>query len=191
MSFIDRLFGRRNANEAVRPLYNQVVAEGRAPHWYREGGVPDTIDGRFEMIAAILALVIARLELEPEQRQNVAWLVELFVHDMDSQLREIGIGDMVVGKHVGKMMGALGGRIGAYREGLREERPRRPHQVLPHGGVTRSRQSARLLWAKCQCPLEFSARCRDVVCAIGRPTPLSQSSRFRERLADTLSQHRR
>jgi cytochrome b pre-mRNA-processing protein 3 len=38
---------------------------------------------------------------------------------MDSQLREIGIGDMVVGKHVGKMMGALGGRIGAYREGLR------------------------------------------------------------------------
>lgn len=119
MSFIDRLFGRRNANEAVRPLYNQVVAEGRAPHWYREGGVPDTIDGRFEMIAAILALVIARLELEPEQRQNVAWLVELFVHDMDSQLREIGIGDMVVGKHMGKMMGALGGRIGAYRDGLR------------------------------------------------------------------------
>jgi len=119
MSFIDRLLGRRNANESVRSLYNQVVAEGRAPHWYRDGGVPDTIDGRFEMIAAILALVIARLELEAEQRQNVAWLVELFVGDMDSQLREIGIGDMVVGKHVGKMMGALGGRIGAYRDGLR------------------------------------------------------------------------
>lgn len=119
MSFFDRLFGRRDANEAVRPLYNAVIARGREAHWYQQGGVPDTIDGRFEMIAACLSLVIARLELEPEQRQNVAWLVELFVSDMDGQLREIGIGDMVVGKHVGRMMGALGGRIGAYREGLR------------------------------------------------------------------------
>ena len=119
MSFFDRLFGRRNANEALRPLYNAVVAKGRERHWYVEGGVPDTIDGRFETIAAILALVIARLELENEQRQHVAWLVELFVTDMDGQLREIGIGDMVVGKHVGRMMGALGGRIGAYRDGLK------------------------------------------------------------------------
>ncbi|HEV2569608.1 ubiquinol-cytochrome C chaperone family protein [Sphingomonas sp.] len=119
MSFFDRLFGRRDANEAVRPLYNAVIALGRERHWYEQGGVPDTIDGRFEMIAACLSLVIARLELEAEQRQNVAWLVELFVSDMDSQLREIGIGDMVVGKHIGRMMGALGGRIGAYRDGLR------------------------------------------------------------------------
>ena len=116
MSFFDRLFGRPDANEAVRPLYDALVAEGRAPHWYRDGGVPDTIDGRFEMIAAILALVITRLELESEQRQNIAWLIELFVADMDGQLREIGIGDMVVGKHVGRMMGALGGRLAAFRE---------------------------------------------------------------------------
>jgi cytochrome b pre-mRNA-processing protein 3 len=120
MSFFDRLFGRANANEAMRPLYNAVTGYGRQPHWYREGGVPDTVDGRFEMIAATLALVIARLELEAEQRQNVAWLIELFVTDMDSQLREIGVGDMVVGKHIGRMMSALGGRIGAYRDGLRE-----------------------------------------------------------------------
>lgn len=120
MSFFDRLFGRRNANEAVRALYNAIVSEGRMPHWYREGGVPDTIDGRFEMIAAILSLAIVRLELEAEHRRNTAWLIELFVTDMDSQLREIGIGDMVVGKHMGRMMGALGGRIGAYREGLRD-----------------------------------------------------------------------
>jgi cytochrome b pre-mRNA-processing protein 3 len=119
MSFFDRLLGRRNVNEAVRPLYDAIVAYGRKRHWYLDGGVPDTVDGRFEMIAAVLALVIARLELEADQRQNIAWLIELFVRDMDSQLREIGVGDMVVGKHVGRMMGALGGRIGAYREGLR------------------------------------------------------------------------
>lgn len=120
MSFLDRLFGRRNANEEMRPLYNAVVTQARTLHWYRDGAVPDTIDGRFEMVSAILALVIARLELEAEQRQNIAWLIELFVADMDGQLREIGIGDMVVGKHMGRMVGALGGRIGAYREGLRE-----------------------------------------------------------------------
>lgn len=122
MSFIDRLLGRRNANEAARPLYNAVVAYGRQPHWYADGGVPDTIDGRFEMIAAVLSLVVARLELETDRRQHVAWLIELFVADMDSQLREIGIGDMVVGKHVGRLVGAFGGRIGAYRDGLKEGR---------------------------------------------------------------------
>lgn len=119
MSFFDRLFGRRNTNEAVRPLYNAVVAYGRQPHWYTAGGVPDTIDGRFEMIAAVLALVVTRLELDSGQRQSVAWITELFVDDMEGQLREIGIGDMVVGKHVGRMIGAFGGRIGAYRDGLK------------------------------------------------------------------------
>ena len=44
MSFFDRLFGRRDQNEAVRPLYNAVIARGREPHWYVDGGVPDTID---------------------------------------------------------------------------------------------------------------------------------------------------
>ena len=118
MRFFDRLFGRRNANEAARPLYNAVVARGREPHWYRVGGVADTIDGRFEMIAATLSLVIARLELETEQRRHVAWLTELFVTDMDGQLRESGVGDLVVGKHVGRLVSALGGRLGAFREAL-------------------------------------------------------------------------
>ena len=139
MRFFDRLFGRRNANEAARPLYNAVVARGRQPHWYRVGGVADTIDGRFEMIAATLSLVIARLELETEQRRHVAWLTELFVTDMDGQLREIGIGDMVVGKHIGRMMGALGGLARQVREesaadeqagaGARRQR-RRPRREL-------------------------------------------------------------
>lgn len=122
MSFLDRLLGRGRVrdNEAMRPLYNALVGEARDPAWYLKGGVPDTIDGRFEMVSAILSLVVARLELEVEQRQNVAWLIELFVDDMDGQLREIGIGDMVVGKHMGRMMGALGGRIGAYRDALRD-----------------------------------------------------------------------
>jgi cytochrome b pre-mRNA-processing protein 3 len=120
MTFFDRLLSRRNANEAVRPLYNAVVAKAREAHWYVDGGVADTIDGRFEMIAAMLSLIVARLELDADRRQEVAWLVELFVDDMEGQLRQIGIGDMVVGKHVGRMIGAFGGRIGAYRQGLKD-----------------------------------------------------------------------
>ena len=98
----------------MAPLYAAIVAEGRRPHWYREGAVPDTLDGRFDMIAAVLCQVLLRLEHEEAKSESV-WLTELFVNDMDGQLRQLGIGDMIVGKHIGKMMSALGGRLTAYR----------------------------------------------------------------------------
>jgi cytochrome b pre-mRNA-processing protein 3 len=113
------LFRRKTREPALAPLYGAIVAAARAPDWYRRGGVPDTLDGRFDMIAAVLALVLLRIEAEGEAgRAPSATLVERFVDDMDGQLRQIGIGDIVVGKHVGKMMAALGGRLGAYRDGL-------------------------------------------------------------------------
>lgn len=101
----------------MTPLYHAIVAEGRQPHWYRDGGVPDSLDGRFDMIVAILSLVLIRLE-EKDAAQESVWLTELFVDDMDGQLRQEGIGDVVVGKHIGRMMSALGGRLSAYRAGL-------------------------------------------------------------------------
>ena len=116
MSIIDRLFGRRRGRERLQPLYSAIVAAARQPSWYTEGKVTDTIDGRFDMIAATLSLVLLRLEADESRfAAESATLAELFVDDMDGQLREIGIGDVVVGKHIGKMMGALGGRLGAYR----------------------------------------------------------------------------
>ena len=115
MSLISRIFGAP-ARDSLDPLYRAIVAAGRDPSWYREARVPDTIDGRFDMIAALVALVLLRLESAGEQaRQPSALLTELFVADMDSSLREIGIGDYVVGKHIGRMMGALGGRLSALR----------------------------------------------------------------------------
>ena len=82
------------------PLYHAVVAEGRQPHWYLQGGVPDTLDGRFDMIVAILAQALMRLEALGAAQESV-WLTELFIDDMDGQLRQEGIGDVVVGKHIG------------------------------------------------------------------------------------------
>jgi len=116
MGVWDRLFGRKD-RDALTPLYNAVVAEARRPDWYLAGQVPDTLDGRFDMVAAVLSLVLLRLEDEREPgRAPSAYLTEIFVADMDGQLRERGIGDIVVGKHIGRMMSALGGKLGALRQ---------------------------------------------------------------------------
>ena len=115
MGLIDRVFGRRND---AASLYANIVARARQPHWYVEGGVADTIDGRFDTIAAVMSLVLLRIERDPAGDALGVALAERFVDDMDPQLREIGIGDLVVGKHLGRMMGMLGGRLGAYRDGL-------------------------------------------------------------------------
>ncbi|MCT8000987.1 ubiquinol-cytochrome C chaperone family protein [Sphingomonas sanguinis] len=116
---IARYFGR-DGDQAL-PLYNAVVLRAREPHWYLAGAVPDTVDGRFDMIAAVLSMVLIRLEAMPEGAGPAARLTERFVTDMDGQLRELGIGDIVVGKHIGRMMAMLGGRLTAYRAGLAGE----------------------------------------------------------------------
>ena len=121
LSFLQRFFGDRRDRAALAPLYAAIVARGRDPFWYREGRVPDTIDGRFDRVAAVTALVLLRLEAAgAEGRAPSVLLTEFFIDDMDATLRQIGIGDHVVGKHVGRMMGALGGRLGALRA-AREE----------------------------------------------------------------------
>ena len=122
MSILKRLFGNTEPDPKIKlvPLYNQIVAKAREPHWYVEGQVPDSMDGRFDMIAAILTLVILRLEDDVTRAQDMAHLTEVFVDDMDGQLREVGIGDMIVGKHIGRIMGAIGGRLGAFRDALAE-----------------------------------------------------------------------
>lgn len=108
----------RHGDETL-PLYNAVVRRAREPHWYLDGAVPDTVDGRFDMVAAVLATVLLRMEREPDASAvPSARLTERFVEDMDGQLRQLGIGDIVVGKHIGKMMSMLGGRLGAYRDGF-------------------------------------------------------------------------
>jgi cytochrome b pre-mRNA-processing protein 3 len=118
MSLLTRLFkSQPDPREELRPLWHRTVELSREPALYRDDGVADTVAGRFDMIAAILALVMLRLERDGLAQENV-WLTELFVADMDAQLRETGVGDIVVGKHVGRLVAVLGGRLGAFREAL-------------------------------------------------------------------------
>ena len=119
MKLLSRLFGTtRDPRDAMRPLWHRTVEIAREKHWYAQLGAADTVEGRFDMITAVLALVLIRMEREPELTQASVYLTELFVEDMDGQLRERGVGDMVVGKHIGRLMSAMGGRLGAYRDAL-------------------------------------------------------------------------
>jgi cytochrome b pre-mRNA-processing protein 3 len=120
--FSGQLFkGRRDRSDLI-PLYEAVVAEARRPIWYQRAIVPDTMDGRFDMVAMVLSFVLLRLEREGDVYNLPAVLLtEVFIDDMDGTMREVGFGDLVVGKRVGGIMGMLGGRLGAYRDGDRKE----------------------------------------------------------------------
>ena len=123
MSLIARLFGRTDDRAPVRPLWHRVVEIAREPQWYARYGVADTVPGRFDAVTLVLALTILRMEREEELKVLAARLTELFVQDMDGQLRQSGVGDLVVGKHMGKLMMVLGGRMGALREALAAPEP--------------------------------------------------------------------
>ncbi|TAJ43181.1 MAG: ubiquinol-cytochrome C chaperone, partial [Chitinophagaceae bacterium] len=120
MKFLKTLFGfGPDPREALVPLYIAIVHIAREPAWYAELGVPDTLDGRFDMVAAILSLVQVRIEAEGVPGRSAGtYLTEVFIDDMEGQVRQIGIGDVLVGKHLGKMVAAMGGRLTAYREAI-------------------------------------------------------------------------
>jgi cytochrome b pre-mRNA-processing protein 3 len=121
VGLFQKIFGGGRDRAALIPLYHAIVAEARQPGWYARALVPDTMDGRFDAIALVLSLVLLRLEREGAAGQLPSVLLtEVFVDDMDGTMREIGFGDLVVGKRVGGIMGALGGRLGAYRDGDRK-----------------------------------------------------------------------
>lgn len=119
MSILARLFGRRQPDprEAMRPLWQRMVATARRSEFYAEHHVADTVSGRFDMICMVTGLVMLRLEAAGLRAES-AWLTELFVEDIEGQLREFGVNDVVVGKRMGTLMSALGGRLGALREAL-------------------------------------------------------------------------
>jgi len=119
VSFLSRLFTRRDeGRDALRPLWHRTVAIAREPQWYADCGVADTVAGRFDAITLVLSLMLLRMEREESLIAQSVRLTELFVEDMDGQLREAGIGDLVVGKKIGRLMSVLGGRLGAIREAL-------------------------------------------------------------------------
>jgi cytochrome b pre-mRNA-processing protein 3 len=95
------------------------VAQARLPGFYRDFGVPDTLDGRFDMIVLHAFLALHRLKRDGQAQGPVGQaLFDLMFADMDASLREIGVGDLSVGKKVKRMATGFYGRVAAYDEGL-------------------------------------------------------------------------
>jgi cytochrome b pre-mRNA-processing protein 3 len=112
-----RFLFRRLTNEPPRgqQMFDAAVAEARQAKWYREGGVPDTLDGRFAMLTTVCALVTVRLESVADGTVASAALTERFIEAMDAEHRQLGLNDPTLGKRVRKMVAVLARRVGEWR----------------------------------------------------------------------------
>jgi cytochrome b pre-mRNA-processing protein 3 len=125
--------------EVADRLYRDLVKQARMPAFYRDLGVPDTPEGRFEMVALHVALVVRRLRAAGEPGSALGQEVfDLMFADMDESLRHIGIGELSVGKHVKRLARSFYARLATLDEALATS-PRAPlAQMLRtnvyHGG---------------------------------------------------------
>jgi cytochrome b pre-mRNA-processing protein 3 len=98
------------------PLFDALTALARRKHWYVEGEVPDTLDGRFDVLATVTAIVTVRLERDGAEGERVSVaLTERFIQVMESEHRELGLGDPGLGKTVRKLVGMLAKRVDLWR----------------------------------------------------------------------------
>lgn len=118
--FLRRLFAPRTPdNPVAAALYRTAVEQARQPSFYADLGVPDTLDGRFELIALHVYLILRRLRADHPDGERLAQdLFDTMFSDMDGSLRELGAGDLGVGPRVKKMATNFYGRIAAYDAGL-------------------------------------------------------------------------
>jgi cytochrome b pre-mRNA-processing protein 3 len=97
-------------------LFDLAVAEAQRPHWFIEGEVPDTVNGRFAVLATMIALITVRLEKDGEEGAHATVaLTERMVETLDAELREMGLGDPTLGKQVRGLVGAVAGRVERWR----------------------------------------------------------------------------
>ena len=110
------MFRRRPHERAGFELYGAAVAAARDPGLFAELGVPDTVEGRFDLVSLHVALLIRRVRTDADARgPALAQAVfDAMFADMDVNLREMGVGDLSVGKRVRRMWEAFHGRALAY-----------------------------------------------------------------------------
>jgi cytochrome b pre-mRNA-processing protein 3 len=113
------LFGKRSAERAGYELYGQAVAAARHPFFYADLGVPDTLDGRFDLVGLHAYLLMRRLGREGAEGAGLSQAVfDAMFNDMDLNLREMGVGDLSVGKKVRVMWEAFHGRAAVYADAM-------------------------------------------------------------------------
>jgi cytochrome b pre-mRNA-processing protein 3 len=112
---------RRREREEAERVYYAALAAARRPYFYLRCGIPDTLQGRFEMVSLHLFPVLHRLMHEPGDDPELAQRVaESLVDDMDGALREVGVSDTRVPKRMKTLYGSFAGRMAAYRQAFGE-----------------------------------------------------------------------
>ena len=112
---LERLFRPRPAREAGRALYARAVEQARRPALYADLGVPDTGEGRFEAYSLHVVLLLDRLRAQgPEAGEVSQSLFDAYVKDLDHALREMGVGDLSVGRKMRRLGEAFYGRGKSY-----------------------------------------------------------------------------
>lgn len=124
---LKRLFGRAAPAAAslspAQALYAAAVRQSRSPEFFGDGRVSDSVEGRFEVLALHGFLILHRLKREGDGARVLAQeLFDTMFEDLDRNLREIGIGDLAVGKRIKLLAENFYGRIKAYEEGLSDSR---------------------------------------------------------------------
>ncbi|MGB5093889.1 MAG: ubiquinol-cytochrome C chaperone family protein [Parvibaculum sp.] len=114
-----KLLGGRAKDDSPYLLYRQLVNQARLPVFYTDFGVPDTVEGRFEMVALHAVLTMRRLKrASPEARAFGQRIFDVMFDDMDQAMREMGVSDLRVGDKIRALAEAYFGRIAAYEDGL-------------------------------------------------------------------------
>jgi cytochrome b pre-mRNA-processing protein 3 len=113
------LFRRTPSTETIRTLYGAIVAQARRPVFYTAYHVPDTVAGRFDMIALHAILLLRRVRGAADSLREVGQGVfDLFCRDLDHNLRERGVGDLAVPRQMRGLVEAFYGRAAAYDQAL-------------------------------------------------------------------------
>ena len=116
---LKKLFGQSKRAKVADRLYEEIVKQARQPIFYLEAAVPDTVDGRYEMISLHAFLLMRRLKGEGADARKLSQAVfDRMFADMDHSIREIGVGDLSVGKRIKAMAQVFYGRVIAYETAL-------------------------------------------------------------------------
>lgn len=102
----------------IEAIYGMIVTQAREPIFYRDLGVPDTVDGRFDLLLLHLWLLLRRLRSAAGGQELAQDLFDRFCEDMDDNLREMGVGDQTVPKRMRAFGEAFYGRVQAYDQAL-------------------------------------------------------------------------
>ena len=140
---LQRLFKSRPAAEAGRALFKVLSAQARRPVFYERLGVADTVEGRFELYVLHLVLVLHRLKGQGAQAAETSQATfDAFLRNLDEGLRDMGVGDLSVGKKMRKLGEAVYGRIKGYDRAFAEAEPIGALQMLIRRTVYQERADA-------------------------------------------------